>query len=61
VNRRTESTINILAALFVLLSAMFDVRITLVLAIIFLIALTGYHALQLRGKHRHTGNSSGRT
>jgi hypothetical protein len=32
---------------------MFDVRVTLVLAIIFLIALTGYHALQVRGRHPH--------
>ena len=50
-NGRTESTINLLAALFVLLSAMFDVRMTLVLAIIFLIALTIYHSIQAGKRH----------
>jgi hypothetical protein len=50
-NKRIETTITILAAFFVLLSAMFDVRITLVLAIIFLIALTIYHSIQT-GKRR---------
>ncbi len=52
-NRRTESTINILAALFVLLSAMFDVRITLVLAIIFLTALTIYYSTQAGKRNLH--------
>ena len=50
-NTHIETTIGILAALFVLFSAMFDVRMTLVLAIIFLIALTISHALQT-GKRR---------
>lgn len=50
-NKQIETTIGILAALFVLLSAMFDVRMTLVLAIIFLIALTIYHSIQT-GKRR---------
>jgi hypothetical protein len=52
-NKRIETTIAILAALFVLLSAMFDVRMTLVLAIIFLSALTSYHAIQIGKRHPH--------
>jgi hypothetical protein len=52
-NKRIETTIAILAAFFVLLSAMFDVRITLVLAIIFLIALTIYHSIQIGKRHPH--------
>jgi hypothetical protein len=52
-NKQIETTIGILAALFVLLSAMFDVRITLVLAIIFLIALTIYHSIQIGKRHPH--------
>jgi len=52
-NKRIETTITILAAFFVLLSAMFYVRITLVLAIIFLIALTIYHSIQTGKRHPH--------
>jgi hypothetical protein len=49
-NKQTEATITVLAAFFVLLSAMLDVRITLMLAIIFLVALTISHSIQA-GKH----------
>jgi hypothetical protein len=52
-NKQIETTIGILAALFVLLSASFDVQITLVLAIIFLIALTIYHSIQTGKRHPH--------
>lgn len=53
-NKQTETTITVLAAFFVLLSAMFDVRITLILAIVFLVALTIYHSIQAGKQH---GNS----
>jgi L-asparagine transporter-like permease len=53
-NKQTETTITVLAAVFVLLSAMFDVRITLMLAIIFLVALTIYHSIQARKHHGNT-------
>jgi Ca2+/Na+ antiporter len=53
-NKQTETTITVLAALFVLFSAMFDVRITLMLAIIFLFALTIYHSIQAGKQHGNT-------
>ena len=52
-NKHIETTIGILAALLVLLSAMIDVRMTLVLAIILLTALTIYHSLQTGKRHPH--------
>ncbi len=52
-SKQIETTIGILAALFVLLSALFDVRVTLGLAIIFLIALTIYHSIQTGTRHPH--------
>jgi hypothetical protein len=52
-NKRTETMITILAALFVLFSAMFDVRMTLVIAIVFLAALAIYHSIQAKKKHPH--------
>jgi len=44
-NARTEGTIAILAALFVLLSAMWDPRISAVVAVIALVALGAYKFL----------------
>jgi hypothetical protein len=41
-NAKTEAVISIVAALFVLLSAMFDPRISAGLAIIFLVAFAVY-------------------
>jgi hypothetical protein len=42
VNNKTEGTISILAALFVLFSAMLDPRVSVVLAVVFLIGLAIY-------------------
>lgn len=41
-NEKTEATISILAALFVLFSAMLDPKVSVVLAVIFLVALAVY-------------------
>lgn len=41
-NEKTEATISILAALFVLISAMFDPKVSAGLAIAFLVILAGY-------------------
>jgi hypothetical protein len=41
-NNKTEGTISIMAALFVLLSAMLDPRISIALAALFLIGLAIY-------------------
>lgn len=45
---RTEAAISLLAALFVLFSAMLDPRISLGLAIAFLVILAGYKFLKSR-------------
>jgi hypothetical protein len=42
VNEKTEATISIIAALFVLISAMFDPKTSVGLAIAFLVILAGY-------------------
>ena len=41
-NEKTEATISILAALFVLFSAMLDPRVSVVLSVIFLVAFAVY-------------------
>ena len=41
-NEKTEATISIIAALFVLISAMFDPRISAGLAIAFLVIVAAY-------------------
>jgi hypothetical protein len=41
-NEKTEATISIIAALLVLFSAMFDPRISVGLAVVFLVALAVY-------------------
>ena len=41
-NEKTEATISIIAALFVLISAMFDPKTSAGLAIAFLVILAGY-------------------
>ncbi len=41
-NEKTEATLSIIAALLVLLSAMFDPRISAGLAVVFLVALAVY-------------------
>ena len=45
-NERTEGVISLLAALLVLLSAMLDPRISLGLALAFLVILAGYKLIQ---------------
>ena len=49
---KNEAIINVLVAFFVLFSAMFDPRISVTLAIIFLAALAVYHWVLPRTKTR---------
>jgi len=49
-SNKTEATIAILTAFFVLLSAMLDPRISAGLAIVFLVVLAGYKLYQSKAK-----------
>lgn len=51
-NFKAEATLDMLAAIFVLFSAMFEPRISAGLAVIFLIVLAIYKSGLLRPKHR---------
>ena len=52
-NMRNELTFIIIAAFFVLFSAMVDVRVSFWLAFILLISLTVYTNRQTKQKHSH--------
>jgi hypothetical protein len=55
-NEQTEARIGTIAAFLVLFSAMLDPRISAAMAVVFLLALAGYHWYAGRGKGARAGN-----